>query len=145
MQTVRVTWMRNPNQKSEFQRHVNDLQHLDDEGFVNSLNNRGYDGILLLGAESAVVGHVFFQRHRDCVQSFSFFVHEDNRRQGNAITLVRQLLYVARESKVHIVRLTAGGSKPMLALWEKIRELKLDLPCIARPDINVGWVELKKR
>lgn len=139
-----ITWMRNPDPKSEFGRRVRDLQDRGDAHFLSILLAQGYDGILLIGADDSVVGHVFFQKHCDSIQAFSFFIKEDDRRRGYVANMLRRLLEVTRQHRVHKLRITAGGSPEMMQLWEKIEQGKTDLPCIALPQMGKGWLELKQ-
>jgi GNAT superfamily N-acetyltransferase len=136
-----VTQIRNPDPESEFARRARDFQRLSDEAAYQTLIRAGYDGILILHEDDSVIAHAFYQRHVDSVEAFSFLVAKHFRRAGYALVLVQYLLDVARDSDVHLLRITGGGSVAMMKLYEKIEQGKTDLPCVARRDLGVGWLE----
>lgn len=135
--------IRNPDPGSEFEQRTFALRSLPEKQWIPGLMKAGYRGIVSHD-KGVIIGHLFYQQRREPESLHVFTVNVDpsRRRQGIATRLIGSFLEQVVEQGMTLARLTAGGSPEMRALCTKIENEQSDLPCITRPDLGIGWVEV---
>ena len=134
--------IRNPDPGSVFDKRSAELRQVPDSMLVETLTGAGYGGIVAK-RNGRIIAHLFFERRAgpDSLHIFAVHVEKDMRRQGIATKVVETLLEQAAHYNLLYVRLFGGGNDAMASLYQKIVDERSELPCIACPEMGIGWVQ----
>lgn len=140
-------WARHPKPGSYFARFTWLLRLLPDSLYLWTLRRLRYGGQILLDETGNIIGHVFYQQHRDEVHLFSIEVDKEHEGLGYANRLMHSFLTeMGRRKHINWLRISAGGSEAVIHLWKKTLGGKYHLPYRVETGCRegLGWVNIKR-
>jgi hypothetical protein len=103
-------WSRHADPEGAFARMTRKLPDLSDLSRVTALLGLGYDGFLYLN-DDVIVGHFFYQRHKDEMHAFAAWTDTRHRASGMmAVAAMDFVAYAWAAQDVARVRIGAGAN-----------------------------------
>ncbi len=130
-------WIRHAEAGGNFEARTRWLRWLPGSTLVRALFALGYDGIVYRRGE-AIVGHVFFQRHRNALHGFSTAVDQALEGDGHSVVMILDYLaYGAQLPGITRARVGTGKNNATRRLLARIKKHERSLGWQVGDD---GWV-----
>ena len=137
-----VSWLTNPDPEGPFAQKTRYLRRLPSGVALSLLRLCRYDGLVFLHREEdKVLGHEYFQGHRDGLHLFAVWVTEELRGSDTAVRMVRAFLVHAWIKDWDTVRLGTDRNPAMRRLRERAFSSDLNLPFRLTPGTD-GWAKI---
>ncbi len=135
-----VDWIKHPDPGSAFERNTRLIRWLPGWILIILLELCGYDGVIIL-SDTTVIGHCFFQKHRQDWRAFSVFVKAEERGKQYAQLMHKMFLEEAyKDPRILAVRIGAGGNEAILRIWKKFIDGEIVVPCTIEAGTGIGWI-----
>jgi hypothetical protein len=139
-----VECIRKPDPGSEFEKKTRHIRNLPGWVLVPLMLMAGYGGIVFFEEEkNEIIGHLFFQKHRDGLHLFS--LKTLGKHGGTGLARKMHDLWfewVWEKTAIRRLRLGAGGHEALVHLWQSPSPRKMDTPFNVLQENEVGWVKL---
>ena len=137
-------WVMHPDPGSVFEQRSKWIRRLffswaPERAIIRFLTALRYNGFLFV-ENGAVVGHVFYQQHKDALHMFSVSVRKELEGQGRATEQLKYFVHAAHDMpEITRVRLGAGGHGAVRRMVEKMERCEVTFPFSICMEED-GWV-----